>query len=158
MNRKRIIILIFILSAFTYSFVTFLRIKTEKDLNIESLIKLEDMEKSIKKEKNNNMKYGNIDSKYVENLYFEKESEYFEEYIRNVFNKYRIVPNLYQSKINDKKLSEINLDYKINAVDFFKLIYDIEKGEKLVMIKSFTIKKERDFNLKINMKLGGFYK
>ncbi len=158
MNRKRIIIIIFIISLLAYILIAMMRINAEDDLYRLTSKKVEDTEKKLEKEKNNNDKLGDIDSVYVENLYFKKESDYFEDYIRKVFIKYKVTPTLYQSKINDKKYSEINLDYKINSIDFFKLIYDLERDNKHVMIKSFTIKKDKDFNLKINMKLRGFYK
>lgn len=158
MNKKRIIILIFAISLLTYFLLTLMRINAENDEKQLLLKKIEDNEKKIEKEKRNNNKLGNIDSQYVENLYFEKERDYFEDYIRSIFNKYKIIPTLYQSKLNEKKYSEINLDFKINSIDFFHLIYDLERGNKHVMIKSFTIKKDKDFNIKINMKLRGFYK
>lgn len=157
-NKKRLVVLVLILSIFSYSFIALLRVKTEKDNYDNALINIENIDKAIEKEEKNRKKLGNIDTKYVNNLYFDKDSDYFEEYMRGIFNKYNIKPNLYQSKMNDKKYSEMNLDFRINSIDFFKLLYSIEKGERMVNIKSFTVKKDRDNILKVNMKLRGYHR
>jgi hypothetical protein len=65
--------------------------------------------------------------------------------------------NIYQSKDNEKN-PEVILNYSINSNDFFRLVSDIEKGQKFLTIKSLVVKKENFPNLKIYMKITGYFK
>ena len=94
---------------------------------------------------------------FLETAYFNKDDVYFENYIRRLFKKYNISFIIYQSKMDEKNYSEIDLGFNADALTFFKLIKDIEEGEKIIVIRRLRITKLKVPNFKVDMRLGGYY-
>ena len=109
--------------------------------------KLKNLKKIFELKKKNQGLLEKINKNFLETAY----------YIRDLFNKYRIKIIIYQSKMNEKNYSEIDLGFNADALTFFKLIKDIEEGEKIIVIKNMRITKLKVPNFKVEMKLGGYY-
>lgn len=120
-----------------------------------SIIKLN---KDIQKEIRNQKIIEKTNKDFLTTAYFNKEENVFENYIRELFSKYNIKINIYQGKINEKNYSELDIGFTANAFDFFNLIKETEEGKKIIVIKRLSIIKGDQPNLKVTMKVGGFYK
>jgi hypothetical protein len=124
----------------------------------EKQLKLNQLDINIKRENIKNEKSGNLNVDYMSKLYFSKDTEFFD-YVRNIFKKYNINVNIYQSRGNSRiKNYEITVNFAINSIDFFKIVNEIEKGEKFLVIKNLTARKDVSSKLKISMKIIGYYK
>lgn len=119
---------------------------------------IEKLKIKINKEKNKNKSIINVEENDINNMYFNKERDIFEDYIQNILNKYKMETNLYQSVINENNYAEIFINITLNAVDFFNLLYDIENDKKFISISSLSVKKEKNPYLNVIIKIGGYYK
>jgi hypothetical protein len=120
--------------------------------------KITDVKKEINKERKNKRFIENKDEKYIKNAYFNKNEKYFEKYVRELLARYNITINSYQSTKNEKDYSEVEVIFNVNAFTFFKLLNDMEEGNKIIVIKKMALIKENMPNFKISMELGGYYK
>jgi|GEM_PF-7040155 len=160
MNRQKVlkilVVFIIILLAFIYILNIFFRITDKNDVIKSAGNEIENLKKSIKVEKKIQKEIKQKGD--LESIYFIREENYFEKYIRDLFDKYNVNMKVYHSKINEENYSELEISFKINAFDFFKLINDIENNKKIIIIKKVSIKKDKEPFFKISMKLGGYYK
>lgn len=162
MNKNKIIT-ISIISIISIIFIVYFinsayRISNKKNQIEKTESKVVKLKRFIRRERKNKKNIEKINEGFLENAYFNKEGKYFENYIRNLFDKYKIKISIYQSKMTEKNYSEMELSFQINAFDFFKLIKQIEEGDKIIVIKRLTIKKHRLPYFKVTMKLGGYCK
>ena len=161
MNKSKLIkilvITVVILLILTYFINLIFRVVKKRDIIKDSKQKIEKLKKNIRTEKKNQSLLEKTNKNFLETAYFDKQENYFENYIRQLFNKYRIKIIIYQSKMDEKNYSEIDLGFNANALTFFKLIKDIEEGEKIIVIKRMRITKLKVPNFKVEMKLGGYY-
>ena len=144
------------IAIFIYLISVLVRFNSVMDKNNENEMKLNKLVRDISREQKSNEKLGDLNDEYINNLYFEKETDFFD-YIRKLFANYRVNVNIYQSKDNEKN-PEVILNFTMNSRDFFKLVRDMENGKKFLTIKSLTVKKEQIPNLKIYMKITGYYR
>lgn len=162
MNKNEIIRLGIILGIaaiiITYFSILFVNINKGNAAINEIQGEISSLRKKIKKERKNQIVIKKTDKDFVTNAYFGKDTDYFENYIRDIFSKYRIKIKVYQSMMTEKTYSEIGVNFNVNAFDFFKLIEDIEEGKHLVVIKNLNIKKDEVPYFKVTMKLRGYYK
>ena len=159
-NKLRIsIILIFgILLVLIYLLIFFIKYTEINDSISEYEMSIEKINLRIEKERNKSNTLKNIEGSDIDELYFNKRSEVFEDYMQKIFKKYRLKLNVYQSIISEKDYSEISVNMTINSVDFFKLISDIENDKKFMTITSISVRKDKTPELNVIMKIGGFYK
>ncbi len=155
---KTLIIVVAVIIILIYFINLILRISEKKKLTKETEQKIEKLTKDIRTERKNQSKLEKTNKNFLETAYFDKKENYFENYIRNLFNKYRIKITIYQSKMNEKNYSEIDITFNSNALTFFKLIKEIEDGEKIIVIRRLRIAKLNIPNFQVQMKLGGYYK
>lgn len=162
MNKNRLIrILILVIISITviiYFINLIYRISKKRDIIDAAKQKVEELNKNIKTEIVNQNKLEKTNKNFLETAYFEKEEDYFENYIRNLFKKYNIKIIIYRSKMNEKNYSEMDVSFNTDALSFFKLIKDAEEGEKIIVIKRLQITKLKIPNFQVEMKLGGYYK
>ena len=161
MNKNKLIkilvITVVILLVLIYFINLIFRVVKKRDIIRDSKQKIEKLKKNIRTEKKNQSLLEKTNKNFLETAYFDKQENYFENYIRQLFNKYQIKIIIYQSKMDEKNYSEIDLGFNANALTFFKLIKDIEEGEKIIVIKRMRITKLKVPNFKVEMKLGGYY-
>jgi len=120
--------------------------------------KLEELDKSIRLEIRNQERIEKSGKDFLKTAYFDKKEKFYENYIRSLFSKYGIKINIYQSSMNEKEAAELDVTFDSDAFKFFRLLKDIEEGEKIIVIKNLSINKSAIPVLKVNMKLDGFYK
>jgi hypothetical protein len=162
MNKNKIIkiiiisSLIFIVLIYIFNLVT--RMQSRLNIIDDNKTKITKLEKSIKKEKKNKYNITVAGESFLKNAYFDKKTEYFEDYTRQLFGKYQVKIKIYQSKMDEKEYAEIYINFKSNVYDFFKLLNKIENGDKLVIIKDISVSKKDYPDLDVNMKLGAYYK
>ena len=120
--------------------------------------KIEELNRSIREEIKNQEKIEKSGKNFLTTAYFDKKEKFFENYIRGLFNKYQIKINIYQSSINEKENAELDVTFDANAFSFFKLLKEMEEGEKIIVIKNLSISRSNIPQLKVNMKLIGYYK
>jgi len=159
MDRKKLItISIIVGSIIIYLISIIIRLSyfsasvKERDITITKL------QSEVKKEVKAKKLIENLDEKALKNSYFYKHEKYFEGYIREIFGKYKIKLSIYQSKISKKNYSEIDINFRVNAFQFFRLLYEIENGKKVIVIRKMSINTDGVPYFKISMKLGGYYK
>jgi hypothetical protein len=155
-NRKQVII-ISMISFFALVYIIFavVRFNDLSNKSAETEIKLNQTVLDLKKEEKNNKKIGKLTNESIDGLFFQKDIDFIT-YVRKIFQKNNIKVNIYQSNDNNKDL-EVILNFNIQSDDFFKLVRDIEKGDKFISIKSLTVKKDQYPTLKIYMKITGYY-
>ena len=120
--------------------------------------KNEELNKNILQEIKNQEKIEKSGKNFLTTAYFDKKEKFFENYIRALFNKYQIKINIYQSSINETENAELDVTFDANAFNFFKLLNDMEEGEKIIVVKNISISRSAVPQLKVNMKLAGYYK
>ncbi len=162
MNKTRIIRILVIVFISIFVLVYFInliyRISKKRDIIDVTRQKIEELDNIIKKEIVNQNILEKTNKNFLETAYFEKKEDYFENYIRNLFKKYNIKIIIYQSKMNEKNYSEMDVNFNTDALTFFKLIKDAEEGEKIIVIRRLRITKLKIPNFQVEMKLGGYYK
>jgi flagella basal body P-ring formation protein FlgA len=160
MDKKHIItysiILTVIILLFIYMITVMIRFNKSQDTLTTDEVKLNQLVINLNKEKRNSEKMANINNEKVTNLFFTADVDFYE-YIRSIFSRHRVNVNIYQSKDSDKNL-EVILNYNINTIEFFKIIKEIENGQKFLTINSVTVKKDNYPVLKIYMKITGYYR
>lgn len=161
MNKSKLVKTLFIVVAIIVILIYFinliLRITGKMSIIKTSEQKIEKLKKDIRTEKKNQSMLEKTNKNFLETAYFKKNEDYFENYIRHLFNKYNIKIIIYQSKMDEKNYSEIDLGFNADALTFFKLVKDIEEGEKIIVIRRMRITKLKVPNFKVEMKLGGYY-
>ena len=155
---KKLIIIITSIVLIIYFICLIVGVSKKSDQITKLEAKVLKLKRNIRKERKNKKIIEKLSDDFLENAYFDRKEKYFENYIRGLFNKYRIKLNIYQSKMDKKNYSELDVNFTANAFDFFKLIKDIEEGNKIIVIKNLSIKKNKIPYFKVTMRLGGFYK
>ena len=154
---KTLIILVAIIIILIYFINVVLRVKSKSNIIKIDEQKIEKLKKNIRTEKKNQSLLEKTNKNFLETAYFNKDDVYFENYIRRLFRKYNISIIIYQSKMDEKNYSEIDLGFNADALTFFQLIKDIEEGEKIIVIRRLRITKLKIPNFKVEMRLGGYY-
>ena len=160
MNKKtqiKILAVMAVLLTAYYFMNTFLRLSDKKSLVSSLETDINTTRDKITKTKKAHEKLSKYDENFLENAYFDKE-EYFENYIRDLLDKYNITVTNYQSSKNEEKYGEVSLKFDIYTMDLFKLIKDFEQGEKLIIIKNISVKTSAPPYLSIFMKIRGHYR
>lgn len=162
MNKNRIIktaaLVVAIIIILIYFINLISRVSNKKSLIRQTEQKAAELKKEIRLERKNQSILEKTNKNFLETAYFDKRENYFENYIRGLFNKYNIKIIIYQSKMNEKNYSEIDLSYNSDALTFFKLIKEFEEGDKIIVIRNLKITKLNVPNFQVDMKLGGYYK
>ncbi len=162
MNKKKLVKLI-VLSAIIilisgYALGLALRYQALMNSINEKQAKIKSLTMSIKKERKNKYNISLAGANFLKNAYFDRKKEYFEDYIRTIFDKYRVTVKIYRSKMDEKDYAEIYLNFKSSVYDFFKLLDNIENGERLVVIREVSVSRQEFPDLDVNMRLIGYYK
>jgi hypothetical protein len=156
-NKKLLFIVVISLILFAYLVIFFMRFNNVSGEITEKELKIENVDLNIMKEKKNKEKTKNIDETYIRNLFFEHDTD-FVNYVRSVFQKYDSKLTIYQSTDSEKNLI-VNVTISVKVTDFFLMIKEIEEGKRFVSIRNMSIRKDIIYpNLKVTMKLEGFYR
>lgn len=154
--NKKILISSFILLTIYISIIAlFTIIKSKNNEKIKKEIST--LEKKIEEETKNQKIIELYKRDFLKNGYFNKEN-IFENYIRDLLNKYKIKLAIYHSRLIEKNFSELDISFYAEARTFFIFLNTIENGEKVITVKYLSINKEKFPMLKVNIKLTGYYK
>jgi hypothetical protein len=155
--KKGIIISAIVVFLVYFIFLIYSINKKQNEIR-ETENKIEMLLKNINQEIKTQQKIENSSKDFLKTAYFDKKEKFFENYIRNIFYKYKIKIDIYQSKLDEKEYAEIDLVFNADAFAFFNLVKDIENNEKIIVIKRLSVTKANMPVLKTSMSLGGYYK
>lgn len=91
---------------------------------------------------------------------FFSDEKFFEEYIREIFNHNKAKISQYRIQIEDeeKDRGAISVLFDIPILHFFVLLWELEEGKKLIIIKSISVRKRNAPYVQVQLKLEGYYK
>jgi hypothetical protein len=98
-----------------------------------------------------------MDRDYLKSAYFDRNSQFVEAYVRSVLESYHIDAALYQSTMNEKDFTEVDVSFTIDIQTLFRLIKTFETGPKMIILKRLSVKASTPPRVKVTMKLGGYY-
>lgn len=157
-KKKLIIISIVIGMIILYLISVIIRLSYFSGKVDSTYIEIQNIQKKVKKEVKAKKLIENLDENALRNSYFYKHEKYFERYVREIFSKYKIKLSIYQSKISEKNYSELDVNFRVNSFQFFRLLQEIENGKKVIVIRKMSINTDSVPYFKVSMKLGGYYK
>ncbi|OHD14609.1 MAG: hypothetical protein A2086_15615 [Spirochaetes bacterium GWD1_27_9] len=148
---KYIILTVFILILVFTNIIIFFSITEKKNLtnSLQEEINLlsKRLERSIKTKKESEI-----------NKYFFEKTEDFEKYIREILRKSKSEVKYYKISISEKDYIELNIKIVISSINFFEMLKEIEKSDKLILVNNLQTKKLIDPNIEVAVNLKGYYK
>ncbi|MCG8569147.1 MAG: hypothetical protein MJB14_03315 [Spirochaetes bacterium] len=153
--KKALIALIIFIILF-YLVNAFFRILDKNSSITQYQEEIATLNKRIEKLLLDHEKMQQFDASYLETAYFDEE-EYFENYIRGIFRKYRLTITNYFSKKTEAKSSEVTIKFNVFITDLFQLLDNLENGEKLIVIDNISLNKAHTPYVNVSITLKGYY-